>query len=271
MLLLPAYLPPGGVTSSQPLLPVWPDGLYPLQIAVRDQQKALLQLNSVVNREQFYFAIDLIEEKIVHRNGLSRWLGFSDADFSVKDFLEIIHPHHAAVEEIYCRALVELLLFKPFPLDFMQTICTSTLALRNKKGQYHYVKRECVPFQLNHQGKLTAYICVFTLIKDFNREQYQTRIYHAGNTARSLDELPSLVRKIFNDLSLFSIQELRILKRYAQKTDLTSEQLGAAFKIKKSTVETFNKRILKKAASFSGHPFSTAKEAAIYFKTMGLI
>ncbi len=272
MLLIPSYLPASGVVhNSQQALPVWSVNLHPLQVTARDQQKALLQLNSTIIREQFYFTIDLIEEKIVHRNGIHRWLGFSDTDFSVKDFLEIIHPHHSAVEGIYSRAILDLLLYQPLPLEFMKSICASTLALRNKQGNYQYVKRECFPFQLNQQGKLTSYLCFFTLIKDFNREHYQTRIYHSTATTGNLDKLSLLVKKIFSDLELFSIQELRILKRYAQKKDLTSEQIGIAFKIKKSTVDTFNKRILKKATTFSGQHFGTAKEAAVYFKTLGLI
>lgn len=272
MLLLPAYLPPSGVVhSSHHTPPSWSANLHPLQVTIRDQQKALLQLSHTINREQFCFTIDLLEEKMVYRHGINRWLGYSDTDFSIKDFQETIHPHHAAVEGIYCRALLDLLTHHSIPLQFMQSLCATTLALRTKQGHYQYVKRECFPFQLNQQQELTEYICVFTLIKEFNRENYHTRFCHPNNIADSSEKLSLLVKKIFSDLGLFSIQELRILKRYAQKKDITSEQMGTAFRIKKTTVDTFNKRILQKSAAFSGYHFGTAKLAALHFKSMGLI
>ncbi len=101
---------------------------------------------------------------------------------------------------------------------------------------------------------------------------YEERISRSLSTNIHVNEpFTALVKQKFADNTSFSTQDLRIIKRYAKKMDATSESIAAAFKITKMTVETFNKKILKKAELFANKKFRTAKEAAVYFRDVGLI
>lgn len=249
-----------------------PEGHFSEVIPASEQQIILQRMDEEIYREQIYFTVNLKENRIVYCNGVSRWLGYADADFSIRNYLAIIHPTHAAVQEYYDMALQELLMYDQINLRFMRTVCTSAIALKCKTGKYIYCIQECIPFQLTKESKMTECLCHFHIIKVFDNENYHTRIPpENGYNFQTDEKLLAIVRKFFAGHTHFSIQELRILKRYARQQNSTSEMIGEAFKIKKSTVDTFNKRILKKAETFSQQSFNTAKEAALYFKNAGLI
>lgn len=273
MLQISRYIPDEVKINYTALLAAYLHENHHTQVVSASEQKTILQrIDEEIHREHFYFSINLAENKIVHCNGIARWLGYADADFSLRNYLEIIHPAHATIQGYYSMALLELLIHNEISLQFMHPVCSTIMALKHKTGKYIYCKRECAPFQLTEENKMTEYLCRFTIIKDFRNENYHTRIYPGNEDSTHADEkLLALARKKFAEHTDFSVQELRILKRYAHPKSNTSEMIGKAFKIKKSTVDTYNKRILKKAETFSQQHFNTAKEAALYFKHAGLI
>lgn len=241
-------------------------------VSTLEQLEVLQRMDDKTRREHFYFSINLTENKIVHCNGVARWLGYADADFSLKNYLKIIHPAHVPLQCYYSTSLLELLTNNEITVQFMQPVCATVIALKHKNGKYFYCKMECAPFQLTDENKMTEYLCRFIIMKEFSNENYHARVYPKnGNSLHADEKLSALVRKKFAEHTNFSIQELRILKRYAHQKNSTSEMIGKSFKIKKSTVDTFNKRILKKSETFSQQSFNTAKEAALYFKNVGLI
>lgn len=243
----------------------------PGTISDMEQQAILQSIDKDIHREYLYFSINLQENRITHCNGVARWLGYPDSDFSIEKYLKIIHPAHAPVQACYGMSFLELLKRNKLNLQFMQTICATTIALKHKNGRYLYFKRECAPFQLTDEKRMTEYLCRFSIVKKYNDENYHTRLY-PGSTHNSAEErLLELVRQKFADQIGFSVQESRILNRYAQQKNCTSEMIAKAFKIEKSTVNTHNKRILKKAETFFQQKFDSAKEAAMFFKKMELI
>lgn len=273
MLQIPNYKPSPICMSYEGMVDAYLHDNHHTQVVSALEQKAILQrMDAEIYREHLYFSINLKENRIVHCNGVSRWLGYADASFSLRDYLEMIHPMHAPVQHYYGLSLLELLVHNEIDLQFMQPICATVIALKHKAGKYTLYKRECAPFQLTKGNRLTEYLCYFNVIKEFSNESYHTRIYPANKHSTHTEEkLSTLVRRKFSEHTDFSTQELRILKRYAQQETSTSELIGEAFKIKKLTVDTFNKRILKKAEIFSQQSFKTAKQAALYFKNAGLI
>ncbi len=249
-----------------------PSDHYSEIVSLNEQQSILQRMDEEIHRESMYFSVDLKENRIVHSNGIARWLGYADRDFSLKDYLRIIHPTHAPVQAYYAISLLELLDDDHMRLQFMQPVCASIVALRHKNGKYICFKRECTPFQLTEDNRLTMYMCRFTIIKEFSQENFHTRIYSTNaNNIHMEEKLSILVKKKFAAHTALSTQELKILKRYAQQKNNTSEVIAKELAIKKSTVDTYNKRILEKAEIFCQRRFDTAKDAALYFKKSGLI
>lgn len=236
------------------------------------QQAVLHRIDEEIQREHFYFSISLKENRIIDCKGVTCWLGYRELNFSLQKLDQIIHPAHAAMEPIYGMALLQLIKNQEIKLQFLQPLFSTLLAIKHTSGKYMYCKRECLPFQLSETNKLTAYLFLFTIIKEFNQEPYHTRLY-LNNEANSeiADNLSSLVKKCFLEHTDFSTQELRILKRYAQKKETTTSHISAAFKIKKATVNTYNKRIMRKAEQFSQQKFTSAKEVAKYYRLIGFI
>ena len=273
MLQISRYISPTITTTHEELLATYlPANQHKLSVTAAEQQAILKNLDKEVHRENIYLTINLAENRIMYCNGVARWLGYADADFSLRNYLEIVHPTHAAIQGYYSMALLELLMHNQINLQFMQPVCASIVALKCRAGKYIYCKQECIPFQLTKENKMTEYLCHLNIIKEFNNESYHSRIsIENGFNSKADEKLLTIVRKIFAEHTNFSTQELRILKRYAQQKGSTSEKIGEAFKIKKSTVDTFNKRILKKTEIFSRQNFKTAKESALYFKNAGLI
>ncbi len=249
-----------------------PETILPAAISAADQQAVLQQLDTQIKKEQFYFVTDVRTGAITHCNGINQWLGYTDAHFTQKNYLNYINPAHAIPQGFYAAAFFDALISKQLTTQFLQPTCITTLALKNKAGKYIYCKRQCYPFQVTGCNKMTAYISEFTIIKELTNEEYHTRIYDEPELANHLNEiLKKLVQKKFEDARGFSIQELRILKRYATAQNVTSETIAKAFKIEKTTVDTYNKRILKKAENIFGLSFGDAKKAAAYFKRVGFI
>jgi hypothetical protein len=249
-----------------------PESAYHLAIAATEQQDALQQLDTQIKKEQFYTVTDVKTGAITQCNGINQWLGFTDAHFTQKKYLAAINPLHLVVQGFYAAALFEVLINKQISPQFLQPACTTALALKNKNGKYFYCKRQCSPFQLTADKRMTAYISEFTLIKEYDNEAYHSKIYDDVAAINNSNEiLKKAAGKKFEATKSFSVQELRILKRYAASENIKSEHIAKAFKIEKTTVDTYNKRILKKAENIFGQRFENAKNAAGYFKRVGLI
>ncbi|MFM9908356.1 MAG: hypothetical protein ACKVOW_03350 [Chitinophagaceae bacterium] len=249
-----------------------PETILPAAISAADQQAVLQQLDSQLKKEQFYFITDVKTGTITYCNGINQWLGHTDAHFTQKKYLHIINPAHALLQGFYAAAFFDVLINKQLTTQFLRPTCISTLALKNKAGKYIYCKRQCYPFQITGCNKMTEYMSEFTIIKELTNEEYHTRINNEAELPNHHNDIvKKLVQKKFEDARGFSIQELRILKRYATAQNVTSETIAKAFKIEKTTVDTYNKRILKKAENILGQNFGDAKKVATYFKRAGLL
>jgi hypothetical protein len=249
-----------------------PEAINIPAIPTPEQDAVLQELNSQLNKEQFYSITDVKTGEITYCNGINHWLGYADNHFTKKKYLYAIHPAHAVVQGLYAISLFDSLINKQITPKLLLPTCIATLALKHKNGKYLYCKKLCSAWQLTSDGKMTAYISEFTIVKAFAGENYSIRLWNEDDPLKDSNEvLKKIVQKEFETASLFSVQELRILKRYASLENATSEMIATAFKIKKGTVDTFNKRIMKKCENILGLRFSTAKKTAEYFKSVDLI
>ena len=124
------------ITHEELLATYLSENHYKPSVSAFEQQTILQHLDKEIHREHIYLTINLAENRIVHCNGVARWLGYADADFSIRDYLEIMHPTHAAIQGFYSMALLELFMHNEISLQFMQPVCATIIALKCKTGKY---------------------------------------------------------------------------------------------------------------------------------------
>lgn len=235
-------------------------------------QQLMEQLNRQLNYEQFYFITDVRTGDIVHCNGVGRWLGYPDEHFTLQKYFSVIYPAHAIAESLYAAAYFEAIVGRQITPSFLHPSFITTLALKNKGGQYLYCKRRCYAIQFADVQQMTFYLNEFTIVKPLANEAFHTRLQQEYPNA---DTINALIKKKalqhFEEAGIFSTQELRILKRYSDNSNAGSQAVARAFKIKKATVDTHNKRIMKKAAAAFEQRFENAASAAHYIQLSGLI
>ena len=236
-------------------------------------QKAFLkELDSQLHNERFYTITDVLSGEITQCKGVGQWLGYADGDFSQKKFLSIVHPAHAVIQSLYATCFFDFLLNTGFKLQWLTPHFISTIALKISANNYLYCKRECFPSQVTDDNLMLSYVSEFTVIKEFDGENYHCRLSNIDNKQLKLQQvIQTLVKTRFEKAAFFSIQEHRILKKYANTKNITSQAIATAIKVEKISVNTYNKRILKKARELFHYPFTNAMEVGIWLKTMGCL
>jgi DNA-binding MarR family transcriptional regulator len=110
------------------------------------------------------------------------------------------------------------------------------------------------------------------VLSGFDNGPCETWLY--SDEKHNIDAVKTMynaIQKQFEFNGFFSPQELRALKKYAYDPAATSADLAESFKIKKGTVNIYNKRILEKAEKLFERPFANAKETALYLRRMRLV
>jgi hypothetical protein len=249
-----------------------PESVVEGTIALEKQETVLQQLNAQINKEQFYFITDVKTGAILKANGVNKWLDYTDEDFTQKKYLAAITQAHIVPQGLYASVIFEAMINRQINFYFLTPVAISTVALKSKTGKYFYCLRRCSPFQLTSDKRLTEYLSEFIVVKEFGNESFHTRWSLEDERQQAqIDLINKAVKKKFDELKCFSVQELRILKRYAKKENITSEAIAKAFKIEKATVGTYNKRILTKGEILFGERFDNARNVAEYLKELQLL
>ncbi len=249
-----------------------PETIIENTITIAKQEAILKELDKQIDKEQFYFVTDVKTGAIIKSNGINKWLGYTDGHFTKKKYLSAIANAHILPQGLYASVIFETLISKEISCQFLKPAAIATLALKNKAGKYFYCIRKCSPFQLTTDKRVTEYLSEFTIIKEYSNEAFHIRWSAADEKITTqIEIINKAVRKKFDELKCFSVQELRILKRYAKKENITSEAIAKAFKIEKATVGTYNKRILSKGEVLFGERFENARNVAEYLRELQLI
>src|SRR5215217_2562948 len=66
----------------------------PLEYAVtqEQQQKEIASLKETIGNRRFFFVTNLEKYEIEQPHGIERWLGYSERDFTMKKYHDILHP-----------------------------------------------------------------------------------------------------------------------------------------------------------------------------------
>lgn len=231
------------------------------------QQKQLLhEKDKRVSKENFYFLTDVGSGNVIACNGLQRWLGYPDRSFSIKKFVQMLHPSHATAQAFYAAALHRCFLETDWPPVWNRPLFSAALVVKAPSGKYWYGKRDCYPFQFNAHKKITGLLHDVTLIKEYEGEWFWLRL-NAANP-KAAESFYKYLKKLFEDYGGFSSQEYRMLYKYTGAIKTSSAAIANAFGIKKSTVDTYNQRILRKTETCFHHRSVNAGEAAAYFKRL---
>ncbi len=246
---------------------------YEKVVTVKDQAKEIELLKDTIHYERFFFTLDLHELKINNVHGVGKWLGYADKDFSLMKFLDIIHPAHVAAHHITATVLIEGLMRGDWNIEFMKHRYITNIALRHNKGHYLLLKRLASIFQYDKNHRLLEYLNEFTIVGEYKEQPYSIRAGDntGGTTLQWLEDFLKRIHQAFEQKHLFGFQELRILRKYAYHTDASVDFIANTFKIKDSTVITYNKRILEKAEALFHKKFDNAKQVAFLLREQGLV
>lgn len=236
-----------------------------------DIQKKILNALKNTGVEQFYFVMDLRSLRLSHSNGFLKCLGISD-NLMWNDYLQLIHPSMNDLQMLYDYFLHTELSGTGAIKEFMMPKFISILAMKHRNKNFHLIKRTTTPFQIDTTGQPTAYLNVFQIISEYQGEPMQIRIIDfSGNRYHDLENtFKQFILDNAKYILPFSKKELMILKLMAEEPYLDNDMLAEKQGVKKTTIQTLNTRILKKANYNFGLEFDTGAKVAAFLKAQML-
>ena len=249
-----------------------PEAAYKGVVPATLQLKELELLKNTLHYEKFFFVINHQSFTTEEIHGVKRWLGYSDTEFTIKKYFSIIHPAHLVAQMTSIYELLESFISGEWPIQFMSHCFINIIALQHANREYLLFKRVAWPFQHDHENRLLSILNEFTLIGKYNNEPYSVRLSDTnGKTIDWNDEMLKRTKHSFQKQMAFSLQEQRLLGKYAYNPSLTTAEIATIFNVKDSTVITYKKRILSKAEKLFHQRFKTAKHVAEYLREQGLV
>lgn len=252
--------------------------LQPPSILQSQQQKEIQSLSETVKYERFFFVVDTINQTIRFPMGISMWLGYPEDEFTLSLFNSLIHQHHLNSSMLFTKVIFEMTKSKQSEIDSTQKKFVSRMAIRHSLGHYLLVKRTITCWEIEKENSnVQSYLNEFTIWGEYDSEilnGIRPRITDLfGARMFQLEEL--LKEYIYQELEKekrFSIQELRILRKYAYNKDLATHDIASAFRISYNTVNTHNRKIIEKFSNiYANNNIKSAKEIAQFLREENFI
>lgn len=242
--------------------------LYQPVVTKEQQEKYLDTLNDQIANESFYFIFNLLTHELENVNGVDRWLGYSNKQFNVSQYLKCVHPDHVVLFNLIAHCIYKVLMQGIFKLHFATQKYISLLALRHYDGEYYVYKKTSSVFQYDDKNRILAQLNEFNRIELYDGTALKPRITETeGHQAEQFEKMVfQMIYKYMVDEKYFSEKEFEVLKYYASNHDITSKDVAQTMNLKPATVDTYNKRILEKAKKIFTHPFGNAKDVALRLK-----
>lgn len=134
----------------------------------RKQIRLLASLDNIVPYGHCYFVYDILQKKITWQHGIKAFFGYDQ--FEMSDYLDALHPVLKATQFRYSRGFVEALTQDSMPkatrLNIDSTYFRYSQSIRHKTGKYLFVRRTLIPFGYTSEGRMTAWLNLFSLIND---------------------------------------------------------------------------------------------------------
>ncbi len=249
------------------LLPA--DDVYMPVVKEAEQFNQLLSLHDKVNDESFHFVFNCVSCQLEHVHNVEKWLGYSDREFTVNQYLNCVHPAQSIQFNMIARCIYKILCKGVFRLRFSSQRYISLVALKNYQNEYVVFKKTTSVFQYDNKNRLLAQLNEFTKMENYDGTPLKPRVTEKEELQREDFEtlVFDMVLKNFMEKKYFSENEFQVLQQYALNTTISSNQLAALLNISSLTVDTYNKRILEKARNTFSYPFNNAKEVALYLRS----
>ena len=261
------------------------DKLYPITdqhvptISEEKHEWELEKLSKTVEYGQFFFVLDLVNRKIIRANGLKRWLGYDDGNFTLAKYISIIHPRNLETLNVFAQAAFEIANSKEHKVTFMEQKYSVQLPLFHEDGNYISTKRSLYPFQISEDGKVMAYLNHFTIVKDdFDatialspevKTTYQK--YQKDSASNAVKQKAKNIIASSSKIAGFSQRQLTILSKIVNNPTKNQGQIFDELGVK-STRNTDISRIITQARlHYENEDFTTLKEIALFLQREGLI
>jgi hypothetical protein len=244
-------------------------------VKIEDQNAEIISMKEIVKHEKFFFVVDAINNKIENANGIERWLGYNDEEFSLELYFSIIHPSYMEFLIHLAKISYQIANSTNFEVAFRQHQYVIDVALKHKNGHYVLCKRSLTAWQWEFNSAkrvISHYFNEFTVtnthIEDINPNLLPRLMDVKGN---KLFDLETLFKKnsidVIENIKIFSPQELRIIRKVAYQPTITSAEIAISFKNKVNTIRVLNTRIIEKGKRyFNDDSISNVKELALRMK-----
>lgn len=255
--------------------------LYPnpdsFQKVISPEQQAgeLTKLKQGLRTEQFFFVVDFVTLTLSHATGLGA-LGYSDDSFTFRKYLSMI-PNGGMLQLITLLGKQTFRMADNTSTSFLSPKLVSNIPLQHARGRTLLLKRTISPWQLNQDGKITAYLSEFVILKDYEGEPLNPRFLDVDPVKE--EAYNQIIRQLFANLpakqNLFSPKEMEILRLYAadQQGALTAKEIAQATQTQPMTIQGYHKTILTKAKQMFGEdlPVKTARDVSTFLQKNRLL
>ncbi len=252
---------------------LFPDKLDNFSVSQKIQKTELDSLKRTIGSQRFFFVVDMTTFEITQQEGIQRWLGYAEKDFTLKQYWKLVHPGLQKTAHTVFVQMIDILCKGRFTLEFMVQRYSSLTALKHYNGEYLLLKRTASVFQYDKENRLTGYLNEFTIIGKYNGEPLSPVFF--TDKGKPEDERGKIVMQQvlenFLGLKIFSVNEFQVARMLAYNTGITQKKIAAILGKSPNTVDTYCKRFLNKARAYFHHEFLSVSEAAIYLQKNGLL
>lgn len=248
---------------------------HPIEYSVtaEQQQKEISLLKDTLGSRRFFFVTNLENYELEHINGIERWLGYSERDFCMKKYLDIIHPGRKKSVMMIALTLYNTLCRGEYTLNFMVQRYSSLVALKHYKGHYILANKISSIFQYDRNNCLTACLHEFTIINDvYSGEPLVPKFFTSSgdDEQRGIEILQKTIDHFLN-LKVFSPKEMQVARKIAYEPGIKQKELSEYMGVSVDDLHQYYSRFLKKAREYFHHDFANTVEAAMYLKKEGLL
>jgi DNA-binding CsgD family transcriptional regulator len=242
-------------------------------VSQKYQEKEISSISKTIGSQRFLFVVDMTTFEITYQEGIQRWLGYPENDFTLKQYWKLVHPGMQKMSHTVFLQMADILCRGQFKLEFMVQRYSSLTALKHYNGGYLLLKRTASVFQYDKANRLTEYLNEFTIIGKYNGEPL-TPVFFNDNGKAEAERGAMVMRQViehFLGMKIFSVNELQVARMLAYNASITQKSIAEVLDRSPNTIDTYCKRFLRKARLFFHHEFISVTAAADYLKENGLL
>lgn len=255
------------------VISLFPEKINNYVVSQQLQKDEIISLKRTIGSQRFFFVVDMSTFEITHQAGIEQWLGYSEKDFTLKQYWKLVHPGLQKTAHTVFLQMIDILCKGQFKLEFMVQRYSSLTALKHYNGEYLLLKRTASVFQYDKENRLTEYLNEFTIVGKYGGEPLSPVFFtDKGEPEEERGKIVmQQVLQNFLGLKIFSVNEFHVARIIAYNPGITQKKIAEILSVSPNTIDTYCKRFLNKARAYFHHEFASVSEAAIYLQKNGLL